>query len=558
MIPVFVLDIELNKSMNELKKNISFAGFKFLCTLACLVVLLGCATVPRETDTIASVDGEKITLEDLIYSLTVSHRLEDLSSAGELDISEYVQRLVDDLLIVQEAGRMGIADYPEMRKKVDAYVLRESVVRLYNDEIVEKSSVSEAEIRERFRRDYERFTLGIISTTSQEDAAGVLELLKGGEDFEELAREHSIDDKSDDAEKTLKSREMPPPLKKVVVDMTEYEISGVIKIGDKGFYIVKLIERQEAAEDEYEEAAKGIDKQLAKEKIDKRSDEYLAELRAEADIEIDREVLMALDPDNSESLEDRLKDKRVLVKVNDTVLTAGEFAASLVPSQANFRERVLNNWIDIQVVNDEAIGRQYELKSDLKDELRRYKSQLLKKVFSNNIIVPGISISSEEMEDYYIKHKEDFMRPYGYRIQQITLKTMEDAQDVMNSLNSGASFSWLARRKSNDEFTSKGGAAGWKIKDGLPAPVAEMIDTLKPGEISPILKVDDYFMVIALKEKSEPDFDEFGAVSQLIHKQMFKEKYNEIYNEYVDRLKKDSRVEIYEDAVESFNAKFRK
>ena len=555
--PFFVLDSYMNIIISKLKNNLSWAGYKFLCPLACLVVLWGCATVPRETNAIASVDGEKITIEDLIYSLDISHRIEDLSSAGELDISGYIQRLVDDLLIVQEARRMGLEDHSAMRKKVDAYVLRESVVRLYKDEIVEKSSVSEAEIRESFRRDYERFTLGIIAVVSQEDADGILEKLKGGEDFGELAREHSTDYPRDGGEKTLKRKEMVPVFEKVVVDLTPGEISGVINAGDKFFYIVKLVKRQNAAEDEYEAAAKDIDKNLTNLKVSKRSDEYLAELRAKADVKIDRELLMALDLEKEESREERLKDKRVLVTVNDIVLTAGEFSVRLVPEQSDFRERALNSWIDIQVVNDEALSRQYELKSDLKDELRRYKGQLLKKIFTNQTVLPGISISREEMEDYYIKHKEDFIKPYRYRIQHITLKTMEDARDIVNSLDSGASFTWLAKKRSTDNFASKGGDSGWQIKDELPAPVAEMIDTLKPGEISPVLEIDDYFMVIGLKEKSEADFSELDAVKPIIQQSIFKEKYNEIYDDYVDRLKKDSRIEIYEEAIESYKAQFR-
>ena len=544
-------------TLNKLKKNFSFTGYEFLCALACLMVFWGCATVPRNMDIIASVDGEAITVEDLMYSLNISHRLEDLSSAGQLDMSGYIQGLVDDLLIVQEAQRMGMEDYSEMHKKVNAYVLRESVTRLYNDEIVEKSSVSEAEIRERFRRDYERFTLGMISATSQEDAEGILEQLKAGEDFGKLAREHSIDDQRDSLEKTLKRKEMSPVLEKAVLDLTTGETSGLITIGDKLFYIVKLIERQAATEEEFEHISKGIEKQLSTLKINKRSNEYLEELLAKADFEIDREVLETLDLDTEKSREERLKDKRVLVKINDTVLTAGEFAARLNPSQIDLSEKALDNWIDIQVVNDEALSRQYALKSGLKEELRRYKGQLLKKLFANKAIVPEINISSKEMEDYYSRHKADFIKPYRYRIQQITLKTMEDARDVLNSLNGGASFSWLAKARSFDRFASNGGAVGWQTKNELPASAAEMIDTLKSGEISPIFEVGDHFTIIGLQEKSETGFEEFGTVKPIIQQRIFKEKYFEIHNEFIDQLKKDSKIEIYEDAVELFKERLR-
>ena len=548
----------MNITINKLKKTFSYTGYGFLCALACFAVLWGCATVPRETDAIASVDGEAITVEDLIYSLNVSHRVEDLSSAGELDISEFIQRLVDELLVVQEARRMGMEDYPETRKKVDAYVLRESVVRLYNDEILKKVTVSEAELRERFRRDHERFTLSMIAVASQEEAAGILERLTAGEDFGKLAREHSANFSKEGEEKRLKRKEMSPALEKALIDLTAGEISGVISTGDKSFYIVKLIERQEAAEEEFEHVSNDIKNQLSKIKENKRGDEYLAELRAKADIEIDREVLDSLELGKEESRQNSLKDERVLVKVNDTALTAGDFAAGIVPSQINSRERALNSWIDIQVVNDEALRRQYELRSDLKDDLWRYKRQLLKKLFANKVIIPGINISREEVENYYVEHKEDFTKPGRYKIQQITLKTMQDALDALDSLNGGASFSWLAKRSSKDEFSSKGGAAGWQTKKDMPASAAKMIDTIKSGEISPVIEVNDNFRIIMLQEKSEPEFEELGVVMKSIQQRIFRKKYDEIYKGYVDRLKKDSRIEIYEEAVESYKARFRK
>ena len=148
--PCFTLRGDWGTTINILLKKLSCIGYNFLLALVCFVALWGCATVPPEDDVVARVDGEIITVADLLYSLNVSHRLEDLSSAGQMDMSGFIEKLVDELLIVQEARRMGIENDPEMLKKADSYVLRESVVRLYNDEILEKSLVSDAEIRKHF------------------------------------------------------------------------------------------------------------------------------------------------------------------------------------------------------------------------------------------------------------------------------------------------------------------------------------------------------------------------------------------------------------------------
>lgn len=505
---------------------------------------------------IASVDGEIITVNDLEYSLEVSHRRDDLSSAGRMDISGFIQTLINDRLIVQEARRMGMDNYPEVRQKIDAYILREAVMKLYDDEILQKVSVVEGDIKERYRHEYEIFTLGVIVSASEEDAAAVMKRLNEGEDFGNLSRDYSVDYSKNEGEKILRRKEMGPSFEKVVPDLKPGEISNIIKPGSKVSYIVKLIKRQDAPEEEYENIRSQIRTRINKEKIAGRSNEYLAELRSMADIEIDREILNALKFDKQEYGKGKLlKDERILAKVNDNVLTAGEFAGTLSPSKFNVREKILNNWIDIKVVDDEALSRKYETEPGMMDKIGRYRNQLFKNIFANKIVLPGIKITEEDVEDYYARHKEDFVKPSVYKIQQITVKTMEDAMDILNSLKGGASFSWLAKRRSMD---SKGGTAEWTEKHKLRAQVEEIIDTIEPGEISPVIKLENSYMIIRLQEKSGKEFEDISAVTSMIQNILFAEKRAKVYNEYIDRLKKDSQIIINNETVEAFEKLFRK
>ena len=136
---------------------------------AILVLLWGCASAPKKDDTLAFVDGDPVTRRDLEYSLEIAHRREDLSTARELNINQYVEKLIDDRLIVHEARRMGIDEYPEVEEKVRDYVLRESVVRLYSEEVLEKVFVTDEEINDYYKTNYERFTLDIIEAGTEED-----------------------------------------------------------------------------------------------------------------------------------------------------------------------------------------------------------------------------------------------------------------------------------------------------------------------------------------------------------------------------------------------------
>ncbi len=184
-----------------------------LLALCCLLVLVGgCASLQQKENVLAVVNGEPITERDLKYSLEIAHRREDLSSAGALNLSQFIQKLIDDRLIIQEARRMGAEDYPEVQQALQAYILRESVVRLHDEEIVRKVTVTEEDIKNYYKKNYERLSLGIIEVDSEENAQEILEQLKKGADFKELARKYSTHpSQKDGGEVILRRNSLSPP-----------------------------------------------------------------------------------------------------------------------------------------------------------------------------------------------------------------------------------------------------------------------------------------------------------------------------------------------------------
>src|SRR4030042_602786 len=194
-----------------------FALCSMLYALCSLIIFCGCASLPQKENILAVVNGEPITEEDMKYSLQIAHRREDLSSAGTLNLSQFVQKLIDDRLIIQEAYRMGMDEYPEVQQALQAYILRESVVRLYNEEIVRKVTISKNDIGSYYKRNYEQFVLSTIEVDSEEKAQEILEQLKKGIDFGELARKYSINpSQKDGGEVPLRRGSLYPPVAKAV------------------------------------------------------------------------------------------------------------------------------------------------------------------------------------------------------------------------------------------------------------------------------------------------------------------------------------------------------
>lgn len=531
-----------------------------LFALCALLVFLGsCASLLQKEDILAVVNGEPIIEEDLKYSLQIAHRREDLSSAGAMDISQFIQKLVDDRLIIQEAYRMGMEEYPEVQKALQAYILRESVVRLYNDEVAKKVTLSEEEIKSYYQKNHERFSLGIIELGSEETAQEIVEQLKKGADFKELSQKYSTrPSQKDGGEVVLRRNSMPPPIEKAVSNLKPGEFSDVLKIQNK-CYIIQLISKEEAPDEDLKNVRAGIERGIRKQKEQERSDEYLKYLREQLTIRIDRELLSAVRLDGgSEEIERLSKDERTLAEVNGSLLIIGDFVSLARSYPGKSKDEILNDWIDRKVVDHEALIRHYEMKPDLRNMVFRYKNQLFKNTFIKRVVIPQIAISDKTLEDYYSSHQKSFVKPASFKIQQITVKTMDEAQGILNNLQNGADFSWLAKRRSIDSAAQEGGDVRWVTKAEMPEPVRNILDTLNPGDIGPIIKIDSQYRIIRLQGKREEEIEEFDKVKDAVYKASFEEQVNTLLNKYIAQLKTDAEIKINDEAVRLLEEKVQK
>ncbi|NOY40008.1 MAG: hypothetical protein GXO95_07245 [Nitrospirae bacterium] len=518
----------------------------------------GCVSLRQKGDfpagekVLAVVDGESITEEDLKYSLQIAHRREDLSSAGSLSMSGYVQKLIDDMLFIEEARRMGMDQDPQIQQAVKAYILRESVVKLYDEEISQKVSVSDEDIINYYRKNYEVFSLGIIEVSSEEEAAGIAGQLKEGADFSDLARKYSTHRSGKNGgEIVLPRRSMPPYIAETIAGLSPGDLSDILRIRDK-YYIVRLISRKEAPDEELRNVRKEIEKAIRKQREKQRADEYLEYLRKHAAVKINKDILSAVSSGKGDEESAKWsKDKRVVAEVNGSVLTVGEFAGMASAYRGKSKEYILNSWIDRKVVDHEALGRRYDTAPGFRKKVERYENQLLKKAFINKAIIPKIEVSDKVLKDYYLKHREEFARPERFRIQQITVKTMDEARSLLSSLKEGTDFSWLARNKSIDAAGPKGGEVGWLTMQKLPVPEREIVATLKTGETSPIVKVDSFYRIIRLQGKIDGEVRNFEEVRDAVYKAYFKEEFNALRDEFVAQLRAKAQIKIDDEAIKS-------
>ncbi|NLM46578.1 MAG: foldase [Firmicutes bacterium] len=274
-----------------------------------LVIAVGVAVYALAHDeVVATVNGEKITKEELYRELVASR-------------GEYVlEQLISERVIMQAAKKEGIkvtdeevaAEVDKMREDLaggsqeyfetilSQYGLTEETlknnirVNLLLKEIVRgKTTVTEEEVHKHFADNQEKFNIPHevharhILVKTEEEAAEILQKLKNGEDFAELAKEYSTDpgskEKGGDLGKFGKGK-MVKEFEDAVFSAPVGLIDKAVKT-DHGYHIIEVLGIQEAREVTFSEVEDKVREDLENEKIAAQMETEYAELRKAATVE---------------------------------------------------------------------------------------------------------------------------------------------------------------------------------------------------------------------------------------------------------------------------------
>lgn len=314
--------------------------FIFAAALAFCAVCLPAAAqeIGSANKILVVVNDEVITQGDLDTALnSVVAELKNEYSGAELDAKveeakrEYLNQMIEDKLILQEAKKLGVivADdevderlkeikskfpseeifYSEVQRAgISTEVLknryRENIMmgKLVNHEVREKVVVTPSEIEAYYKEHSEELKApaavhlrGImLRFDGQNDEAAVrqkaddiIRLIKEGRDFGELAKLYSQGLKAEEGGELgfVEKGQMRENFDKVIFNMKDGEVSAPLK-ADTGYFIFKVEEKRESYTRSLSEAREDIENIIFREKAQKRYKDWIAKLKRDAFIQV--------------------------------------------------------------------------------------------------------------------------------------------------------------------------------------------------------------------------------------------------------------------------------
>jgi parvulin-like peptidyl-prolyl isomerase len=128
----------------------------------------------------------------------------------------------------------------------------------------------------------------------------------------------------------------------------------------------------------------------------------------------------------------------------------------------------------------------------------------------------NVLISPGKVQEYYSQHAASYTTPEQVKLRMIVLKeggsngdTPADssvskkqmADEIREKLAGGAEFDRLAQMYSDDSTNEAGGDWGWVERKTLNETLAQAAFSMKAGEISPVIQLDNAYYILMVEQK---------------------------------------------------------
>jgi peptidyl-prolyl cis-trans isomerase C len=207
-------------------------------------------------------------------------------------------------------------------------------------------------------------------------------------------------------------------------------------------------------------------------------------------------ALMSACQSDSGSSAKNESDDQVLAKIGNETITLKrfqEFYENLPPEfilryqGESGKKAILDQLVELKTYAQRAEQLGLDKDPENQRRIQEAREKILATAFHLKEVVEKVTVTDEEIRDYYELHKKEHIRPEQVRVREIIVTNENEAKEILKLIREGASFESLARTRTADsDRRASGGDLGWQQRgQGIMAqPVEEAAFSLKKGEIA--------------------------------------------------------------------------
>ncbi len=154
------------------------------------------------------------------------------------------------------------------------------------------------------------------------------------------------------------------------------------------------------------------------------------------------------------------------------------------------------------------------------------------------------AIESEQLEDYYRNHKEEFRRPLEVRARQMLLRSHEEALKVRQLFRNGADFETLAGQYSQSPDRENGGDLGYFAKGVLPQEFDATLFKLPVDQISDPVESPYGYHLFLVERRRQAGIRPYVLVKDEIYERLRQQQEENIFHEWLETARKSTVINV--------------
>jgi peptidyl-prolyl cis-trans isomerase SurA len=192
-------------------------------------------------------------------------------------------------------------------------------------------------------------------------------------------------------------------------------------------------------------------------------------------------------------------------------------------------------------------------------ELRKsLEKQMLVSRVQQNEVMGKIAVTEGEAKAYYEAHKRQFTTPSAITLREIlvevpaTEKGVNAAQDdeakakaeaIRKRVLNGEPFARLAGDLSDAPSKANGGLIGPINRDEIAPALQKLIDSLKPGDITELIRTQRGYQLLKLESRTEEKIKNFDEAREDISDKVAEEKRRGELQKYLEKLRAQAIIQ---------------
>lgn len=192
-------------------------------------------------------------------------------------------------------------------------------------------------------------------------------------------------------------------------------------------------------------------------------------------------------------------------------------------------------------------------------ELRKtLEKQMIVQRVQQNEVMGKIGISEEDARAYYAAHPSEFTSPSSVTLRELLVAVPADpkginvgieeeakkkAEALRARVASGEAFEKVVAEASEAASRANGGLIGPINREELAPAIREMIQPLKPRQMTQVFRSDRGYQVLMLESTTESKVLPFDQARDQIADRVFRERQRGEFEKYIDKLRAQAIIE---------------